>query len=67
MTQTNISFERRREIKEAVYKMLAHYGHYFIPVKIKAIARSFAYIRLVPYSKHMKNNNLSYDDMIKFT
>lgn len=66
MTQTNISFERRKEIKEAVYKTLAHYGHYFIPVKIKAIARSFANIRLISYSKHIKKLNISYDTMLKF-
>lgn len=67
MTQTDISLERRKEIKEAVYKTLAHYGYYFIPVKIKAIVRSFTNIRLVSYSKHMRNNNLSYERMINFT
>lgn len=67
MTQTNIPLKRRNEIKEAVYYTLQNYKHSNIPVKIKAIARSFANIRLVSYSKHMKNNNLSYDDMIRFT
>lgn len=67
MTQTNIPLKRRNEIKEAVYYTLQNYKHSNIPVKIKAIARSFTNIRLVSYSKHMKKNNLSYDCMIKFT
>nr|DAR36836.1 MAG TPA: putative Zn peptidase [Caudoviricetes sp.] len=66
MTQTNISLERRKEIKEAVYKTLTHYDNYFIPVKIKAIARSFTNIRLISYSKHMKKMNMPYDGMLKF-
>lgn len=67
MTQTNIPQDRRNEIKEAVYYTLQNYGQSNIPVKIKAIVRSFTNIRLVSYSKHMKKENLSYDTMIKFT
>ena len=67
MTQTNIPQDRRNEIKEAVYYTLQNYGQSNIPVKIKAIVRSFTNIRLVSYSKHMKKENLSYDAMIKFT
>lgn len=66
MTQTNISTERRNEIKEAVYKTLAHYNNYCIPIRIKEITRSFNNIRLVQYSKHMKRMSLSYNEMLKF-
>ena len=67
MTQTNIPLERRQEIKQAVYNTLQNYQQSNIPVKIKAITRSFPNIRLVSYSKHMKKENLSYDAMIDFT
>lgn len=67
MIQTNIPQDRRNEIKEAVYCTLQNYSQSIIPVKIKAIVRSFTNIRLVSYSKHMKKENLSYDAMIKFT
>lgn len=67
MTQTNIPQDRCNEIKEAVYCTLQNYGQSYIPVKIKAIVRSFTNIRLVSYNKHMKKENLSYDAMIKFT
>ena len=66
MTQTNIPLDRRKEIKKAVYNTLQNYKHFHIPVKIKAITRSFSNIRLISYSKHMKKMNISYDDMIKF-
>ncbi len=66
MTQTNISLERRKEIKEAVYKTLVHYGNSFIPIKIKELTRSFENIRLIKYSKHMKKMNLSYPNMLNF-
>lgn len=67
MTQTNIPIERRQEIKQAVYNTLRNYKQSYIPVKIKAIARSFSNIRLVQYSKHMKIMSLSYDEMMEFT
>lgn len=67
MTQIKITPKRRNEIKEIVYYTLQNYKHSNIPVKIKAIARSFTNIRLVSYSKHIKKTNISYGDMIKFT
>ena len=63
MTQTNISKERRLEIKSAVYNALIHSGICHLPIKIKSIARSYKNVRLISFSKHMKRLNISYEDM----
>lgn len=38
-----------------------------LPVKIKAIAKSFPGTRLIPYSAHMKRYGLRYREMVSFT
>lgn len=63
MTQTNISSERRLQIKETVYNALLHSNTCNLPIKIKAIVRSYKNIRLISYSKHMKKFNISYEKM----
>lgn len=63
MTQTNISKERRLEIKSAVYNALIHSGICHLPIKIKSIVRSYRHIRLISFSKHMKRLNISYEEM----
>ena len=67
MTQTNISKERKLQIKKAVLFVLQHGNIYELPVKIKSIARSFSNIRLISYSKHMKKTGISYEKMKVFT
>ncbi|MFR4440006.1 MAG: double zinc ribbon domain-containing protein [Hungatella sp.] len=66
MTQTNIIYARRQEIKETVYKTLCNYQAPFIPLQIKTLARSFSNIRLISYSKHMSKMNISYNKMMQF-
>lgn len=46
--------KRRSEIKQAVIKALENGNIFYLPLKIKAIVRSFSNIRLIPFSKHMK-------------
>lgn len=54
MTQIEIPEKRRSEIKQAVIKALENGSIFYLPLKIKAIVRSFSNIRLIPFSKHMK-------------
>lgn len=63
MTQISIPKKRRLEIKQAVINALVHSKRCHLPVEIKAIARSYKNIRLIPYSRHMKRMGISYEDM----
>lgn len=65
MTQIEISEKRRSEIKQAVIKALENGNIFYLPLKIKAIVRSFSNIRLITFSKHMKKLNLSYERVVK--
>lgn len=59
--------EKRKEIKDAVIETLQSYGEQLsLPVPIKAIAKSFPEIRVIPYSRQMKSRNLTYGEMIIF-
>lgn len=58
------------EIKTAVIQTFKHYYYYTdkrisFPVPIKAIAKSYTNIRVVPYSTQIKKFNLSYQEMIE--
>ena len=66
MIQTNISTKRRLEIKNIVYNALLRLKKCTLPTKIKAIARSYENIRLIPYSKHMRLFDISYERMRMF-
>ncbi len=63
LMKTRISSERRQEIKQIVLSALRHLPNTSLPVRIKAICKSYSNIRLIPYSLHMKRYNLSYEDM----
>jgi Zn-dependent peptidase ImmA (M78 family) len=57
------------QIKEKVIKVLKHYQSTIdkkisFPIPIKAIAKSFKNIRVIPYSIHMREYNISYKNMI---
>lgn len=67
MTLINIPKSRRNEIKSAVLSALEHHQQPELPFKIKAITRSYKNIRLISYSKHMRNMDISYSQMIAFT
>lgn len=57
--------QRRKEIKQAVLDTLCSYNLPLeLPVKIKAITKSFANVRLISFSKQMSLFNLSYDQMV---
>ena len=58
--------ERKLFIKLTVLKLLQSYGDIFLPIPIKKITKSLDNCRLIPFSKFMKDNNLSYPEMIKF-
>ena len=66
MIQTNISTKRRLEIKNIVYNALLRLKKCTLPTKIKAIARSYENIRLIPYRKHMRLFDISYERMRMF-
>ncbi|MDY4763519.1 MAG: ImmA/IrrE family metallo-endopeptidase [Enterocloster clostridioformis] len=66
MIQINIPEYRKIEIKNAVLLALQNSNAFSLPVKIKAVARSFPNIRLIPFSKHMRCFHLSYNQMITF-
>lgn len=57
---------RREEIKSVVLSVLQHFHHASLPVKIKAICKSYPNIRLIPFSVHMKRHNLSYEEMKEY-
>lgn len=66
MTKTMIESNRRKEIKSIVIAVLKHYGKYSLPVDIKKIAKSFDFIRVIPFSVQMKHRNLSLDEVIAY-
>lgn len=66
MTRIEIPFDRKKVIKQQVLTALHTGNVHELPVKIKAIVRSFKNVRLVSYSKHMKNIGINYTDMLKF-
>ena len=66
MTPIKIPENRRLEIKEAVLQALQNSSMYTLPIKIKAIVRSFTNIRLISFSKHMRAFDLTYKQMIAF-
>ena len=63
MTQIKISVERRKFIKSIVADAYEHFNNPKLPLEVKALARSYSNIRLIPYSKHMKRMNLPYSYM----
>lgn len=67
MTQTNIPKYRKLEIKDAVFSALQHSKSSVLPIEVKRITRSFKNIRLIPYSKHMKKLNITYEQILVFT
>ena len=66
LTMTTISSNRRQEIKGIVLSALQRSPDATLPVKIKAICKSYENIRLIPYSVHMKRHNLSYEEMKEY-
>lgn len=59
--------QQRNTIKEAVLNTLQSYGAPLaLPIPIKKITKSFSNVRLIPFSIHMKRNNLSYSEMLEF-
>ena len=61
-----ISKKRRKEIKLAVLSVLKFCETLTLPVNIKYIVKNFPNVRLIPYSRHMKKFNLSYEEMLEF-
>lgn len=59
--------ERREQIKKTVLDVLNYTGIKKIAVPIKKITKSYNYIKLIPYSKHMKLHHLTYEEMIYFS
>lgn len=66
LTKTTISPERRAEIKQVVYDALVHSDLKFLPVNIKKICKSFDYIRVIPFSIHMKRRNITLAEVCQF-
>lgn len=66
MIQIKIPEYRKTEIKYAVLQALKNGNAFSLPIKIKAVARSFPNIRLIPFSKHMRTLNLTYPQMVTF-
>lgn len=64
MTQTNIPYERRNQIKSIVAVAYEHFANPKLPLEVKAFVRSFSNIRLTSYSKHMKRIGVSYEYLI---
>lgn len=61
-----INPERRKEIKHSVLLALQRIPNLSLPLKIKALCRSYSNIRLIPFSTHMKRRNLSYAEMLEY-
>ena len=61
-------FLSKSEIKEIVIDTLKHFqektnNKIQFPVPIKAIAKSYSNIRVIPFSKQMEMQNLTYMEM----
>lgn len=64
MTLTNIPYERRQFIKSVAINAYEHFNKPKLPLEIKALTRSFSYIRLISYKKYIKDINVSYENLI---
>lgn len=57
----------KKQIKKKVLETIRAYcnagNKLYLPVPIKSISKSFANIRVIPYSRYMKNHNLTIDEM----
>ena len=60
---TTISPSRRSEIKLIVIEALNHFGDNSLPIKIKALCKSYNNIRLISFSKHMACRNMTYEEV----
>lgn len=67
MIQIEVSRNRKLEIKKCVLATLQKAGLATLPTKIKGITRSIENIRLISFSKHMKQFHLTYKQMLLFT
>ena len=54
MTQTNITDERRAYIKSVVINAYLHFNKPKLPLEIKSLTRSYANVRLISYSKQIR-------------
>ncbi len=63
LTKIMINFHRRNQIKQIVVNALLHSGLNYLPLDIKKICKSYDYIRLIPFSVHMKHRHLTYEDI----
>ena len=59
------SKERRAQIKEVVFKELSALGNVELPVPIKKLVGLHKNCRLISYSRHMKNRQLSYQEQLE--
>ena len=66
MTRMLISPNRRKEIKYTVLLALQRIPNLSLPLKIKALCKSYPNIRLIPFSTHMKRQNLTYKEMLEY-
>lgn len=68
MSKTTIAIpkQRRKEIKDQVRAVLSHSGEVSLPVKIKAIAKSWHNVRLVSYSRLMRDIRLNYNEVLLY-
>lgn len=66
LTKITIDPKRRKEIKQIVLSALCRIPNLSLPVKIKALCKSYPNIKLIPFSVHMKRHNLTCDEMSEF-
>lgn len=58
--------ERRQEIKRAVLLALQHWSECTLPLKVKALCKSYSNIRLIPFSVHMRHQGLTYKEVLEY-
>ena len=66
MTTITISPKRRQYIKSLILSTLEKCSDISLPFKIKALCKTYANIRLIPFSKQMKRRNITYEEMKLF-
>lgn len=66
MTKITISPKRRQYIKTLVLSTLERCSDVSLPFKIKALCKTYANIRLVPFSTQMKRRDFTYEQMKQF-
>lgn len=66
LTRMTISPKRRKEIKHIVLLALQRMPDLSLPLKIKALCKSYSNIRLIPFSTHMERRNLTYKEMLEY-